>query len=187
MSDRMPLLVIGLGNLICRDDGVGVAAINRLGDRYASPAGVTLMDGGTLGLSLLPYVEDADRIIMVDAIRTDDPPGSLVRLEDDDVMPAVAARLSPHQVGVVDLLDGARLRGRLPGQLVLWGVVPARIDLGLELSPPVRARVPALVDRVMAEAASMGFVFAARHDRDAAAIDVEMDPRALADGVGLRV
>jgi hydrogenase maturation protease len=186
MSDRVPLLVLGLGNLICRDDGLGIAAVNRLGARYESPEGVTVMDGGTLGLSLLPCVEDADRVIIVDAIRADQPAGSLVRIDDEDVMPAVAARLSPHQVGVADLLDGARLRGRMPPRLVLWGLVPERIDLGLELSPCVEIQLPALVHHVIVEAAAMGFVFEPRHDRDPASIDVEMDPRALADGVGLR-
>lgn len=186
MPDRVPLLVLGLGNLICRDDGLGVAAVNYLGARHVAPEGVSVVDGGTLGLSLLPAIEDADRVIIIDAIRADMPAGSLVRIDDEDVMPAVADRLSVHQVGVADLLDGARLRGRLPPRLVLWGLVPARIDLGLELSPAVRAELPALVHHVIVEAAVMGFVFEPRHDRDPASIDAEMDPRALADGVGLR-
>jgi hydrogenase maturation protease len=108
MSDRTPLIVLGLGNVLLEDDGVGVAAVTLLRDGYDVPAGVRILDGGTLGLSLLPYLEEAEVLILVDAIRADAPPGSFVRLDGDAVPPAVATRLSPHQIGVADLLDGAR-------------------------------------------------------------------------------
>ncbi|MGZ8255244.1 MAG: hydrogenase maturation protease, partial [Burkholderiaceae bacterium] len=108
MSDRTPLLVLGLGNVLLADDGVGSAAVAELHDRYEPCAGARVLDGGTLGLSLLPYLDAADIVILVDAIRADAPPGSFVRLDGDEVAPAVATRLSPHQIGVADLLDGAR-------------------------------------------------------------------------------
>lgn len=158
---RVPLLVLGLGNLLCRDDGLGVTAVSLLTRRWRAPSGVRVVDGGTLGLSLLPWLEDAERVILVDAIRDDEPPGTLVRLEgQDEVMRAAASRLSVHQIGVADLLDGASLRDRLPPRLVLLGIVPQRIDLGLERSPCVEAALPALVDLVVAEAAALGFRFA---------------------------
>jgi hydrogenase maturation protease len=93
MSDRAALLVLGLGNLLLEDDGVGGTAIALLGDRYITPDDVRVFDGGTLGLALLPYFEDADAVILVDAVRTDAPPGTFVRLDGDDVPPAVAMRL----------------------------------------------------------------------------------------------
>lgn len=158
---RTPLLVLGLGNLLCRDDGLGVTAVSMLTRRWRAPAPVRVLDGGTLGLSLLPWIEDAERVILVDAIRLDEPPGSLVRLEgEDEVMRAAASRLSVHQIGVADLLDGALLREKLPAKLVLLGIVPERIDLGLEKSPGVEQALPALVDLIVAEASALGFRFA---------------------------
>ena len=94
------LLVLGLGNVLCGDDGLGAVAIARLTDRYEIPDGMSILDGGTLGLSLLPYIEDSEKVILVDAINAEEPPGSFVRLEGDEVGPAVAGRLSVHQVGV---------------------------------------------------------------------------------------
>lgn len=153
----MDLLVLGLGNPLCSDDGLGVAAVHELLRRYDVPEGAVVMDGGTLGLSLLPHVQDARAAILVDAIRADGEPGSLVRLEGGDVAPAVACRLSPHQVGVVDLLDAARLLGRQPEPLVLLGLVPASLGLGFGLTPPVREGVDALLLSVAEEMRALGY------------------------------
>ena len=166
MSDRIPLLVLGLGNVLLEDDGVGAAAVSLLLDRFEVPGGVRVLDGGTLGLSLLPYLEAAGAVILVDAIRSDGTPGRIVRLDGDDVGPAVASRLSPHQVGVADLLDGARWLGRYPERVVLLGLNPASMELTVGLSPLVHASLPALVDRVVEEAKELGFVFE-RRDNDA--------------------
>lgn len=176
------LLVLGLGNVLCGDDGLGTVAIARLNARYEVPDGVSALDGGTLGLSLLPYVEDAERAILVDAIRADEPPGSFVRLEGDEVGPAVAGRLSVHQVGVADLLDAARWRGRLPDELVLLGLVPDTLEVGVTRSARVEAGLPGLVDRVVQEVSRMGFKLRPRsHD---AARDSDRSPD-LARAFGL--
>lgn len=159
MSERTPLLVLGLGNVLLEDDGVGAAAVALLLERYAPPEGVRVLDGGTLGLSLLPYLEGADRVILVDAVRAEGPPGSVVRLDGDEVGPAVATRLSPHQVGVADLLDGARWLGRYPDRVVLLGLVPESMELAVGLSPRVHAALPELVQRAVGEARALGFVF----------------------------
>lgn len=151
------LLVLGLGNVLCGDDGLGAVAIARIRARYEIPEGVSVLDGGTLGLSLLPYVEDSERMILVDAINAEAPPGSVVRLEGDEVGPAVAGRLSVHQVGVADLLDAARWRGRLPDELVLLGLVPETLEVGVTRSARVEAGLPGLVDRVVQEVSRMGF------------------------------
>ncbi|HTO77215.1 MAG TPA: hydrogenase maturation protease [Thermoanaerobaculia bacterium] len=157
MGKPTPLLILGLGNLLLEDDGLGVAAVRSLVDRYEIPEGVRVLDGGTLGLSLLPHLEDAERAILVDAIRDDAAPGSLVRLEGADVAPAVAARLSVHQIGVVDLLDGARWLGRTPETLVLHGLVPESLELSIDRSACVERNLPELVRRVAEEAAALGF------------------------------
>lgn len=159
MSERTPLLVLGLGNVLLEDDGVGAAAVAALLERYDAPAGVAVLDGGTLGLSLLPYVESSDALILVDAVRTGESPGTVVRLGGDDVMPAVATCLSPHQVGAADLLDGARWLGRYPARVVLLGLVPESMRLAIGLSAHVRSALPTLVERIVDEARTLGFEF----------------------------
>jgi hydrogenase maturation protease len=161
-----PLLVLGLGNTICGDDGLGVEAVERLREAYEAPEGVRILDGGTLGLSLLPELELARRAILVDAIRGDSPAGSLVRLEGDEVAPAVEARLSPHQVGVFDLLEAARWLGHFPDEVVLLGLVPESIELSLERSAAVEAGIPGLVVSVVEEAGRLGFEFRARGNHE---------------------
>lgn len=180
MSRPTPLLVLGLGNLLLEDDGIGAAAVALLLDRYEIPQEVSVLDGGTLGLSLLPYLEDAEVVILVDAVQTDQAPGSFVRLDGDDVMPAVATRLSPHQVGVADLLDGARWLERYPARLVLLGLVPDSMELAVGLSPRVRPALMDLVNRIVDEARSLGFVFEAKSTYETPAADSPVDVARLA-------
>jgi hydrogenase maturation protease len=161
-SRPIPLLILGLGNPLCGDDGLGVAAVDELARRYRPPASALVLDGGTLGLSLLPYLEDAEAAILVDAVRDGAPPGTLVRLSGGEVRPAVESRLSVHQVGVADLIGAADLLGRLPRRLVLLGLVPASLDLGVGLSPAVAPHLRALVEAVAAEAWGMGHRFLER-------------------------
>jgi hydrogenase maturation protease len=159
MNDRTPLLVLGLGNVLLTDDGAGPAAVALLRQRFQAPHGAVVLDGGTLGLALLSYVEDADRLLLVDAVMADASPGTVVRLEGDQVGPALATRLSPHQIGVADLMDGATWHGRRPPTIVLLGVVPESMELGVGLSRPVAAAMTGLVDVMVGEARRLGFAF----------------------------
>jgi hydrogenase maturation protease len=163
-SEQRGLLVLGLGNVLCGDDGLGVAAVGLLNRRHAAPAGVDVLDGGTLGLALLSHLTGARRAILVDAVRTGARPGSFVRLEGKMVMPTVLERLSPHQVGVADLLLAAQLIERAPEHLVLLGLVPDALDFGLGLSPAVARRLPDLVERIVSEARALGYEFAFHED-----------------------
>jgi hydrogenase maturation protease len=167
MNDTGALLVLGLGNVLLTDDGVGSAAVAMLLDRYQPPPGARVLDGGTLGLTLLPYLEDAETAILVDAVKTDAPAGTAVRLNGEEVGPAVSTRLSPHQVGVADLLDGARWRDRYPQRVILLGIVPAAFDLAVGLTPPVAAALPSLVEHIVDEARSLGFMFHRKHRDEA--------------------
>jgi len=139
--------------------------VELLRERYEAPAGASVLDGGTLGLSLLPWLEDARDAILVDAIRADAPPGSPVRLEGSDVPLAARERLSVHQIGVADLLGGAHLVGRVPQRLLLLGVVPETIELQFGRSPSVAAALPDLVERIVAEAEAWGYRFVPKSKR----------------------
>ncbi len=155
-NERISVLVLGLGNVLCGDDGAGVAVVHRLRRELELPPGVRMVDGGTLGLDLLALVAASDRVILVDAVRGDGPPGSPVRLAGDDVAPAVYERLSMHQIGVADLLAGAALCESYPTEVVIVGVVPATTDLCLGCTPAVAAALDDLGDRVVAELVRLG-------------------------------
>jgi hydrogenase maturation protease len=151
------LLVLGLGNVLCGDDGLGVAAIREISSRYRMPPEVRVLDGGTMGLALLSLFDRSQDAILVDAVEVDERPGSIVRIDGEQVAPAVRSRLSVHQVGVADLLDGLHLIGEYPRRLVLLGLVPESTDLTVELSARVEAGLPGLVTAVVDEAARMGY------------------------------
>jgi len=159
-----PLLVLGLGNPLCQDDGVGVMAVTRLLDRWSPGPGVKMVEGGTLGLWLLPLLESYRTVLLVDAIRAEGEPGTLVRIEGEEVARAAAHRLSVHQVGVGDLMDAAQLRGTLPPKLTLLGVVPEAVTLGLGLTPRVERALPLLMDRVLEACAELGHPLRPRSD-----------------------
>jgi hydrogenase maturation protease len=150
-------LVLGVGNLLLQDEGVGihvVQAITRAAGTPggALPEGTRVVDGGTLGLDLLPLLDDADGVVLVDAAELRREPGAVAVLRGGDLASAIAGHLSIHQVGIGDLLAVARLAGSLPEQVALVAIQPADIAPGLELSPDVAAALPAALEVVRREA-----------------------------------
>lgn len=152
----MAILVLGLGNLIMTDDGVGVRAVEALASRYRFSPPVRLIDGGTLGLDLLPHLENLDKLLIIDALDMRAEPGTVVRIEGEEVPRAFASKLSVHQMGLQDLLAVAELQGHVPSELVVWGVQPASIEMGTELTPTVAARLPEIIAGVLEELGDWG-------------------------------
>ena len=134
-------LVLGLGNTIMTDDGIGPKVIEQLA-KCTLMEDVSLLDGGTLGLDLLPYLEGIKRLIIVDAVELAQSPGTVVMLTGDQVPIALETKLSPHQMGMKDLLAVARLMGQLPDEIILIGIQPADLEMGTELTPEVAAALP---------------------------------------------
>jgi len=149
-------LVLGIGNLLMNDDAAGVRVVQALAEKYVFPDEVTLLDGGTLGLDLLPYLEGVDRLLVVDAVETGEATGTLVRLTGDDIPLTLATKVSPHQMGLKDLLLVAELQGHAAAEMVLWGVQPGSIEMDIEMSPEVAAAVIQLQDKVLEELAAWG-------------------------------
>jgi hydrogenase maturation protease len=151
------VLVLGVGNILLGDEGVGVRLIEALaadsGERL--PASAEIVDGGTLGLDLLPLVDDARAMLLIDAVDSGSEPGSIVLLRGDQLRAQVGGTLSAHQVGVGDLVAVARLRGTLPDRTSLLGIQPASMDVGLELSPLVARAIPAALRAAREEIAAM--------------------------------
>jgi hydrogenase maturation protease len=133
------------------DDGVGVKVVQRLREDYGFPPEVTVVDGGTLGLDLLPMLEGVDKLLVVDAVETGEAPGTIVRLSGAEIPIVLKTKLSPHQMGLQDLLLVAELMDCLPREMVLLGIQPEWITMGLELSPALAAQFDILVGKVLLE------------------------------------
>lgn len=153
-------LVIGLGNILLGDEGLGVRAYERLCARYQLPPEIEAMDGGTLGMMLLPYLDGVTDLLLMDAVSSGAPPGTLVRLEGEELKTALALKMSMHQVGLQELLAISSIQGSLPQRIVLWGMEPALMELGLDLTEPVAAQLDALVDAVVGELRTWGIEIA---------------------------
>jgi hydrogenase maturation protease len=141
-SARMPL-VLGFGNVLLRDDGAGVQLTERLRVDLGAGAAV-FIDGGTMSFSLLPYIEATDSLLVIDAADLRRAPGALGLFEGDkmDSFLRSSRRRTVHEIGLLDLLDMARLRGCLPHRRALLCVQPDRIDWGEELSLSVAEALP---------------------------------------------
>jgi hydrogenase maturation protease len=142
-------LVLGVGNLILCDEGVGLRVVEKLVTHYDLPATVQVLDGGTLGMDLLYYLEGIENLLIIDAVEMDTEPGTLRRLEGDQVPSFLSLKMSPHQIGIPDMLFAAKFKGVFPENIVLWGVQPELLEVGLDLSPAVAGQVDTLLDRVI--------------------------------------
>ena len=152
----MRVVILGIGNILLSDEGVGVRAVERLEAEYVLPDGVRALDGGCSAMEMLEDLENLDGLIVVDAVYAHQAPGELVHLEGDQVSSFFRSRMSPHQVGLSDVLASLELTERAPKQRVIIGIKPVSMDLSMELTPTVAARVPEMLDRVIATLAAWG-------------------------------
>jgi hydrogenase maturation protease len=133
------------------DEGIGLRVLERLVTTYTVPEEVLILDGGTLGLDLLYYLEGKENLLLLDAVEAHKEPGYIVRLEGEQVPAFLSIKISPHQIGISDMLFAAKLKGIYPPNVVLWGIQPDRIEIGLELSATLQNKVDYLVDQVIHE------------------------------------
>jgi hydrogenase maturation protease len=152
----MRVVILGVGNILLTDEGVGVYAVNTLADRYDLPETVEIIDGGTSGMDCLDQVSEADHLIIADAMRSKQEPGTITRLTGDQIPAFFKTRISPHQVGLSDMLGALNFHDMLPKNIILFGVEPLSFELSMEPTPVVAARLPELVDNLVAELATIG-------------------------------
>ncbi len=148
MTQASKTLVLGLGNLVHSDDGLGVHAIERLTADPRVPLDAVLMDGGTQGLNLLPHISEFQRLLVIDAMDVGEAPGTVLRLEGDAIK-NLPGKPSVHQLGFADLMVALELLGDLPGEIVLLGVQPLSTEWAAELTPPVQQALGPLLDAVI--------------------------------------
>ena len=142
----MEIIVLGIGNILCSDEGIGVKTIYELQKRDFDER-IEIVDGGCDGLSLLRYVEAADYLLVVDAINADEDPGTIIELHDDEIPDFPGIRLSPHQGSFQELLSLARLRDRMPKKVIMLGVQPESLDWAGDLTETIASKMPILVNR----------------------------------------
>lgn len=152
----MRVVVLGVGNTIRADEGVGVRVVEALERDYQLPEGVVAIDGGTSSMEMLEDLSHLDFLVVVDAIVDGKPPGTLIRLAGDAVPVFFRRNLSPHGIGLSDVLAALEFLGAEPQETVILGVQPLSLDLATELTPTIAACVPPLVAQVVAELSARG-------------------------------
>lgn len=152
------VLVIGMGNVLMRDEGIGVRAVEELEARYTLPDNVRVVDGGTTGMELFEPMRNADCLIVADAVNAGAPPGTRVRIANEEIRAFFQTKLSNHQLGLSDLLALLAFKGEMPRHVAIIGMVPHLLDNRLGLSEPAAEGLDAMVGMLVDELARVGVV-----------------------------
>jgi hydrogenase maturation protease len=152
----MRIIVLGVGNILLSDEGIGVRAIEKLQQDFDLSPEVVVIDGGTTGMEMLEDLSNADHIVIIDAVRSGKAPASIVRLAGEQVPVFFKTKLSPHQIGLSDVLATLELIGEQPGGITVIGVEPVSLETAMQLSPQVEARLTEVVAMVIAELRQLG-------------------------------
>jgi len=154
--EQKRITIMGVGNILFTDEGVGVRVLEKLSAQYDFPSNVSMVDGGVLGMNLLGTISEADYLIVIDAVRNGQPPGTLYRLEGEDIPKRVLAKNSLHQVDLLEALTFCQALDKHP-QTVIIGIEPEDIKtVGLKMTPTVTHKMPAMVEMVVLELAHLG-------------------------------
>jgi hydrogenase maturation protease len=146
-----------MGNILLEDEGLGIRALETLERQFDMPPGVELLDGGTTGMGLLDDISDRRHLVVLDAVQTGEPPGTLVVMRGDEVPVYFGIRVTPHQLGLADVLATLELSGEQPGSVCVLGMVPHSLEMSLELSEPIVSGLGDLVELAVGELTSLGY------------------------------
>jgi hydrogenase maturation protease len=162
-GNTMQTLIFGAGNLLCSDEGFGVHFIQYLEKHYVFQDDVELYDGGTLGIMVTHLLEEADRVFLIDVVDVVGEPGDVFRYEKEEfLLGRLPIKMSPHQIGIQEVLTLSDLRGRTPDQVSLFGIIPQSYDAGVELTPLLEQKLPGLAELVVSELRAAGHVISQR-------------------------
>ena len=150
MENKKSILILGIGNLLLKDEGVGVHVVNRLKD-MPLPPDVEVMDGGTMGIDLLYYIEGREKVVVIDTAKAGDPPGTVYRFTDNELTEKREFLRTAHGIDFSDVVKTARMLGTKPDEIIFIGVEPEDMSEGLELSPLIEKRIPFIIKLVMKE------------------------------------
>lgn len=149
-TTRAPILVLGVGNILLSDEGVGVRVVEAM-EQMKMPDNVEVLDGGTASMALLDILRDRDKVIIIDAVKADHEPGTLYRFTPGDISVHKEIITSLHQLGVLDALTHVEYLGHAPQSVVFYGIEPEELGWGLELTPKVMSKIPRVIELVLSE------------------------------------
>jgi hydrogenase maturation protease len=144
-------LILGVGNYLQTDDGVSVHTLEYLLSNEMIPDHIQVVDGGTCGLDLLQYLEGVENLILVDAVHAGKEAGTIIRVEGDRIPAYLAMKMSPHDIGLPDLLATAKLRDIYPARVVVIGIEPESVQFGVGLSETVASKIPEFAEAIKKE------------------------------------
>ena len=156
-NSTQPVLVLGLGNLLMQDEGIGVRVVEQLQRDYEFPPQIEVLDGGTAGMALFEHIVGRSHVIVIDAVKTGREPGTLVKLENDEVPAFFQNKVSPHQMALSDILAALKIGGELLPEIVVIGVEPVTLQTGLEMSDLVSSKIDALISKAIECLDELGF------------------------------
>lgn len=152
----MNCLILGVGNLLLSDEAVGVRIVEALAREYRFAPGIELLDGGTAGMELLEAMASRDHIIVADAVLSGNPPGTVITLEDEEIPALFGRKISPHQLGLADVLSALQLTDEFPKKLTLVGIEPGSLEPRIGLTPVVEAAMGEAKGRILALLTELG-------------------------------
>jgi hydrogenase maturation protease len=150
MTKVQDILILGIGNLLLKDEGVGVHVVKKLKE-MPLPANVEVLDGGTAGLDLVDFIEDRKKLIVIDAVNAGEKPGTIYRLTEENLDIKPKAITSFHEIDFLDALHMSEVMKSKPEEIVVIGIEPKDMSNGLELSPEIEERIPRIIEIVMKE------------------------------------
>lgn len=153
----MRAVVLGVGNIILSDEAAGVRAVEALERGWTLPVNVVAIDGGTSGMEMIEDLSDLDFLVVLDVVKTGAAPGTLVKIAGDEIPVFFRSKLSPHQIALPDVLASLELLGTLPREIVILGVEFISLELGMEMTPTVAAKVPVLAALAADELRARGY------------------------------
>ena len=154
-------VVLGVGNILLSDEGFGVRVAEALSQRFRFPDAVEVLDGGTLGIELMRFLDGAQRLILIDAIHGSEP-GSLRSIQGDDVRLYFQEKVSLHEMGIQEVLASLVVMEKPIAEIVVIGVVPQSLEIGLDLTPLVASRIDEATDSVIRQLHDWGLECTAR-------------------------
>ncbi len=153
----MRAVVLGIGNTILTDEAAGVRSVELLEQRYQVPDNVLVIDGGTSGMEMIEDLSDLDFLIVIDVVKTGAAPGTVVKIAGDEIPVFFRRKLSPHQIALPDVLASLELLDAMPKEIIVLGVEPISLELGMEMTPTIAEQVPVLVEMAVAELRARGY------------------------------
>jgi len=143
------ILVVGIGNLLCRDEGIGVHVIQEM-KNMKLPDHIDLLDMGTSTMDLISYLQGVNKLIAIDAMKAGGTPGTIYKCRPEDLLPEEEGPVSLHEIGLLESLNMAQKMG-MKINTVIIGVEPKLLDWGMELSEEVKSKIPSIIEAVLKE------------------------------------